>query len=124
MQLGFMACNRGSPSLGICIFAGIAAVRPNSELPLIGLAYAHANAGKLSEAREILTKRAAVINPKNQLTKAILAMIFRISGEVNESDSLIDEVIEDGSDPQAVALAEQLKTEDFKYLRKKIGRLS
>ncbi|MDR0428749.1 MAG: hypothetical protein LBG86_01795, partial [Puniceicoccales bacterium] len=50
MQLGFVACGKGYPSLAIDIFTGISAVRPHSELPRIGRAFAHVLRGQLSAA--------------------------------------------------------------------------
>jgi hypothetical protein len=119
MQVGYVACGQGWPSLSRIIFDGIAAVRPNSELPLIGLAFAHIHMGKLTAACDILVKQVAAINPANQIAKALAAMIFRMSGEFRAGDMLLDEVLADGSDPQAMALARHLKTENFNYLQPK-----
>jgi hypothetical protein len=118
MQVGYMACGHGAPSLAVAIFKGIAAVRPNSELPLIGLAFACIHMGKLTAACDILVNQATPINPDNQTIKALAAMIFRMSGEFKASDTLLDEVIADGTDPRAVEFAQQLKKEDFSYLRR------
>jgi hypothetical protein len=119
MQVGYVACGRGMPSLAKVIFEGIAAVRPNSELPLIGLAFTYIHMGKLTAACDILVNRATPINPSNQIIKAMAAMVFRISGEFRASDTLLDEVVADGTDPEAVELARQLRGEDFSYLRRK-----
>ncbi|MDR2677569.1 MAG: hypothetical protein LBB26_03335 [Puniceicoccales bacterium] len=119
MQVGYVACGCGTPSLAKVIFEGIAAVRPNSELPLIGLAFVYIHMGKLTVACDILVNQATPINPNNQIIKAMAAMIFRISGEFTASDALLDEVIANGTDPQAVEFARQLKGEDFSYLRRK-----
>ncbi|MDR0339982.1 MAG: hypothetical protein LBH53_00215 [Puniceicoccales bacterium] len=119
MAMGYVACGQGRQSQAAVIFTGIAAVRPNSELPLIGLAMAQLNLGKLTLACDTLIQRAAKINPANQLVKAIAAMVFRMSGAVEASDRLLDEVTADGSDDGAVELARHLKTEDFHYLRRK-----
>ncbi|MDR0678672.1 MAG: hypothetical protein LBF24_00230 [Puniceicoccales bacterium] len=119
MAVGYVACGQGRPSQAVIIFTGIAAVRPNSELPLIGLAVAQINQGKLTTACDTLVQRAAGINPDNQLVKAMAAMIFRMSGAVGASDRLLDEIIADGSDGGAVELACHLQTEDFRYLRRR-----
>jgi predicted Zn-dependent protease len=117
MQLGYVACGQGKPNQARTIFEGIAAVRPNSELPLIGLSMALINLGKLTEALELLVKRAAVLNPKNQMVHAMCAMIYRMSGAMEESDLLLDGVLADGTDPESCEFARQLKTENFAYLR-------
>lgn len=116
MQLGYVACGQGKPSAARIIFKGVAAVRPNSELPLIGLAIATLHQGKLDEAMDILLKNAARINPKNQITKALLGMLLRMAQRFNQSNVLLQEVIEDGNDSEAVALAKELQREDFSYL--------
>ncbi|MDR2341215.1 MAG: hypothetical protein LBD72_02725 [Puniceicoccales bacterium] len=119
MQAGYVACGCGVPSLAKVIFDGIAAVRPKSEQPLIGLALAYIHMGKLAAACDVLVNRATPISPGNQIIKAIAAMVFRISGEFAASDRLLDDVIADGTDPQAIEFARQLKVEDFSYLRRK-----
>jgi hypothetical protein len=73
--------------------------------------------GNLSAACELLVRKAAVINPQNQLVKTLLAMIYRITGEMGGSEQLLDEVIDDGGDVVAVEFAKHLKTENFEYLR-------
>ncbi|MDR2030408.1 MAG: hypothetical protein LBP65_03015 [Puniceicoccales bacterium] len=117
MQLGYVACGQGKPSMARKIFEGIAAVRPNSELPLIGLSMALINQGKLSDALELLVKKAMPLNPNSQIVKVMCVMIYRMTGAFAESELLIDEVVQDGTDPEATAFALQLKTEDFAYLR-------
>ncbi|MDR2576586.1 MAG: hypothetical protein LBC42_00865 [Puniceicoccales bacterium] len=119
MQLGYVACGQGKPSLAMTIFGGIAAVRPNSELPLIGYAFALINSGRLRDACAILAEKASKINPNNQLIKAVAAMAFRMAGQTSASDMLIKEVIDDGTDPEAIAFAENLKNENFKFLKSK-----
>ncbi|MDR2667660.1 MAG: hypothetical protein LBB38_01280 [Puniceicoccales bacterium] len=119
MSVGYVACGQGRPSQSAIIFDGIAAVRPDSELPLIGLAMAQINLGKIALAGDTLLKRAAKLNPGSQLVRAFAAMALRMAGIVEESDRLIDAVIADGTDHCATELARNLKNEDFKYLRKK-----
>jgi predicted Zn-dependent protease len=122
MQLGYVACGQGKPSQAKTIFDGIAAVRPNSELPIIGLAMALINLGKLSSASGLLMEKARPINPKNRIIGVLMAMIFRMSGEFGASDELLDEVIGENDDPEAVEFAIQLKKEDFSHLRSRMRR--
>ncbi|MDR3317105.1 MAG: hypothetical protein LBS68_03520 [Puniceicoccales bacterium] len=119
MQIGYVACGQGKPTAAVSIFEAIAAVRPNSELPLIGLAVSLVNLGKLTAACDVLVERSAKINPNNQLAKTVAAMIFRMVKEFQASDILIDEIIADGTDPEAVNFAKNLKNENFIYLRSK-----
>lgn len=120
MQLGYVACGQGHPKSAATIFEGVAAVRPNTELPLIGLAVALLNQGKLKASCDLLIHCAGRMNPDNQLVKAIAGMIFRITGAQKESDIILDEVIESNSDPEAVALAKELKNDTF-TLKKRRG---
>jgi predicted Zn-dependent protease len=122
MELGYVACGCGKPSHAEAIFTGIVAVRPNSELPLIGLAVTLASFGQLSDARKVLLELAAKINPENQLVKVLAAMFAGMSGSKSECDSLLDDVEENGTDSEAVALAKHLRVEDFQFLRKKVKR--
>jgi hypothetical protein len=120
MEIGYVACGQGKPSQAKIIFNGIGAVRPNSELPIIGLAMALINLGKLTAAGDVLMRKARPLNPKNRIINVLMAMIFRMSGEFGPSDELLDEVIQENDDLEAANFAAQLKKEDFRYLRDKM----
>jgi len=56
MEIRYVAVGRGLQSHAEDIFNGLAAARPESELPLVGLAVCKMNFGDFASARDSLTK--------------------------------------------------------------------
>jgi hypothetical protein len=108
MEVGYVAVGRGFKSQADAIFEGIIAARPNSELPLIGLAVSKINFGALPEAAKILSERALVINPDSGIAKSFLAIISKSLGAKSEADDLARNVVETTDDPAAKTLAESI----------------
>jgi Tfp pilus assembly protein PilF len=108
MEVGYVAVGRGLQPQADAIFEGVIAARPNSELPLIGLAVSKINFGALTEAAKILSERALAINPDSGMAKSFLAMISKSLGAKSEADDLARYVVETSDDPTAKALAESI----------------
>jgi hypothetical protein len=108
METGYVAAGCGWKRHVETIFAGIVAVRPESELPWIGFAIAQIAMGQFSEAFETLTKRALVLNPKNDLAKAFLGLILSRIGSHKLSEHLLSQVIDENQTPEAVQLAKEI----------------
>jgi tetratricopeptide (TPR) repeat protein len=108
MEVGYVAAGCGWKRHVETIFTGIIAVRPRSELPWIGFAIAQIAMGQFSKAFEILTKRALVLNPKNDLAKAFLGLILSRIGSHNISEHLLNQVIDENQTSEAVQLAKEI----------------
>lgn len=108
MDIGYVATGRGFQSQANDIFNGIIAARPNSELPLIGLAVNNLNFGNFIEAAKILSERALVINPYNGTAKCFLAMAVRSLGGKAEAQQLLEEVANNNTDTVSQELAKGL----------------
>lgn len=108
MDIGYVATGRGFQSQANDIFNGIIAARPNSELPLIGLAVNKLNFGNFVEAAKILSERALVINPDNGTAKCFLAMAVRSLGGNAEAQQLLEEVVNNDTDTVSQELAKGL----------------
>lgn len=116
-EIGYMAAGCGRPVLAESIFTGIIAVRPKSEFPWISYAIAKISMGQLSEAFEMLTKRALVLNPRNDLAKAFLGLILSRVGSHRISEHFLNQVIDENQTPEAVQLAKEIlnkKDEEWK----------
>lgn len=109
MDIGYVATGRGFQSQAADIFSGVIAARPNSELPLIGLAVSKINFGNFLEASKILSERALIINPNSGLAKCFLSMAIRALGGKSEADELLNEVVQsEASDECSKKLATDL----------------
>jgi predicted Zn-dependent protease len=108
MEVGYVATGRGLQSRAKAIFNGLIAARPNNELPLIGLAVNELNFGNVGEAAKILVERALVVNPNSEMAKCFLAIAVKALGHEQESKELLQQVLDNCSDPAAKRLAESL----------------
>ncbi|MDR3144624.1 MAG: hypothetical protein LBT64_03980 [Puniceicoccales bacterium] len=109
MELGYVAVGRGLQLQAQAIFDGLAAARPNSEIPLIGLAVCKINFGDFLGASKILAEQALRINPDSGMAKCFLAMAIKEIGGKREAEELIGQVIETCEEPAAKKLAESLR---------------
>jgi len=112
-EIGYVAAGCGWRQRAEAIFTGIIAVRPESESPWIAYAIAKIALGQLSEAFEMLTKRALVLNPGSDLAKAFLGLILSRVGSRQISEHLLHQVVDGSPVPEAVQLAKEiLKQQD------------
>lgn len=111
MEAGYLAGGYGFYKESEEIFEGIQAVRPDNELPLIGLAVTKMNAGNNEEAARILWEKALKINPESDLAKSFLGLALKLAGLKAESESVLKEVVDEGGNDPAVKLAQALLKE-------------
>lgn len=111
MEAGYLAGGYGFFGESERIFEGIRAVRPESELPLIGLAVSKINEGKHAEASRILWDQALKLNPDSDLAKSFLGLSLKVGGLNSESRALLREVVEANRDEVAVNMARNLLEE-------------
>lgn len=111
MEAGYLAGGYGFFEESEKIFDGITAVRPESELPLIGMAVTKMNAGKYEEAARILWDKALKLNPESDLAKSFLGLTLKLSGLIAESQAILKEVLEANKDETAVNMARNLLEE-------------
>jgi Flp pilus assembly protein TadD len=111
MEIGYLAGGHGYPAESETIFEGIRAMRPQSELPVIGLAVAKMNAGHHQEAARILWEEALAINPESDLARSFLGLVLKLSGLQSESRTILEEVVAADRQPEAVNMAKSLLEE-------------
>ena len=105
MEVGYVAVGRGLRSHAEAIFRGVAAARPGSDLPLVGLGVCRLNFGDYKGASEVLMKEALKINPDSGLAKAFLAIVLKEMNMKAEAETLMETVKSTSTDPAAVNLA-------------------
>lgn len=110
-EIGYVAIGRGLKNDAETIFDSLSTIRPNSELPLIGLAVCALNFGKFNEALDILSKRAAKINPDSDLVKVFFALVLMYSKRTKQCKEIVSEVIKNNKDEIAVGLAKTIESE-------------
>ena len=108
MEIGYIAAGYGLVKEAEAIFAAVKASRPDSELPLVGLAVTRLNAGQNDEAIRLLRDEALKINADSDIARAFLGLALKQAGLASESRAFLQTVVDNRRDMTAVALAEQL----------------
>ncbi len=112
MEAGYMAAGAGMAKEAATIFAGVQAIRPESEYPVIGLAVTLMSAGEHQDAVDLLTQKALMLNPDSCLTKSFLGLALRLAGRSNEARAQLEEVLSNcGDEPAATSMAQALLQE-------------
>ena len=110
MELGYVATGQGLHTEAEVIFTGVRAARPKSEYPLIGLAITKMNAGEYEEAIRLL-EEARELNPSNWLSASFLGLAFKLKGEQAKSRAILEEVLQNAQQKEAINMAQALLAE-------------
>ncbi|MBB5037724.1 hypothetical protein [Prosthecobacter dejongeii] len=105
MRLGYAAAWQGLHKESVAIFDGVAAVRPESEMPVIGAAVVAMLTGHEHMAVETLREGALALNPDSALARAHLGVAQRLCGAEEEGLALLQEVATQTTDADAATLA-------------------
>ena len=109
-DIGFMATSCGMSGSSNKIFHGISKARPDSVLPHIGQALNLMNTGNPQQALETLEKKAALLEPQNQIVQAFLGMALMMLGRNTECEQCLQKV-KKSKDGMAQVLATELLKE-------------
>ncbi len=107
MEVGYLATGGGMTAEAATIFGALEAVRPESELPLVGQAVTQLNAGQPQEAIALLRK-ALERNPDSEFAATFLGLSLMQAGMTSAAENILKQVEGSGRNPQAVGLAKNL----------------
>lgn len=107
MEIGFIAAGNGLLADAEAIFQGVQAARPESELPLVGRAFIRMNARQHRDAA-LLLQQAMEKNPDSDLAMSFLGAALQMSGMNQASRDVLQQVIAENGNEQAVELAKAL----------------
>lgn len=110
-EIGFLAAGRGYPTEAMTIFTGLEAVRPGHEQAPIGIAVTHLNAGRAEEAVRHL-RAASAAHPESDNLRAFFGLALKLAGRTRESEQVLQQLLQDGTDEQAVRMAKALLAPD------------
>ncbi|MDE6431770.1 MAG: hypothetical protein K2L13_00020 [Opitutales bacterium] len=108
LDVGFVAVGRGMQSSAENIFSGVFAVRPESELPVIGLAFAKMCFGDFTSASKLIIETALVLNPNSDLAKSFLGIISFYCGATKEASIILSDVLAKNKDETSVKIAQSI----------------
>lgn len=105
MRIGYAAAWQGLHKEAVAVFDGVAAVRPESEVPVIGAAVVAMLSGHEDVAIQTLRDGALELNPDSAQARAHLGVALRLHGAEDEGMTLLQEVASQTTDPDAAAMA-------------------
>ncbi len=108
MRIGYSAAWNGLFPEALKIFRGVSAVRPDSEVPLIGAGVVGMLSGDYEMSRKAL-ERAIENNPESDLAKAHLGCLLRLSGEEEEGKAMLEAICANSTDADAKSMAANVK---------------
>jgi len=109
LEVGYYAMAKGQFSKAEQIFSGLLAVRPESEYPVIALAILKMNSNKAQEAAYLIRNSPQTL--ASPMGRAYLAMALQLSGLSSEATEVLEEVIQQSGDQDAVGVAKALRAE-------------
>jgi hypothetical protein len=108
MEIGYLASGNGFSTEATAIFEGLRAVRPKSEIPIIGQAVTRMNAGRPFEAVSLLEEQALRLCPGSELAQGFLGLALRLAGHTGRSQSVLEDLAARAINPCAGAMARAL----------------
>lgn len=109
MEIGFAGVSAGLTSDALKVFDGVHAVRPESELPLVGRSIVEMRANRSEDAVNTL-ESALNTNPESPYARCYLGLALTLSGESEKGQMVLKDVVSANKNAAVVALAERLLT--------------
>ena len=110
VEIGLLSAGAGDIVATRTIFDGIAAIRPESEVPLVGKAIAELCTGRYRTAVQLL-REAVEKNPENDVAMGLLALALHNCGLNEASSTVAAQVVNDGENTEAIELAQAILEE-------------
>lgn len=105
MRAGYAAAWNGLHKEAVAIFDGVGAVRPESEVPVIGAAVVAMLSGHDDVAVKTLEEGALSLNPESALAHAHLGVALRLRGDEEEGLAILREAAAQTQDADAARMA-------------------
>lgn len=105
MRVGYAAAWNGLHKEAVTIFDGVGAVRPESEVPVIGAAVVAMLSGHDDVAVKTLEEGALALNPESAQARAHLGVALRLRGDEEDGRLILEEVAAQTMDTDAAQMA-------------------
>jgi hypothetical protein len=108
MRLGYWSVWHGLYREAAALFSGAQAARPQSEVPMLGMAVLALALNKPEAAVELLRDQAKPLNPTSELVEAHLGCALRLAGQEAAGMALLQRLALQGADANARQMATNL----------------
>lgn len=108
MRLGYWSVWHGLYREAATLFSGAQAARPQSEVPVLGMAVLALVLNQPRQAVDLLRGQAMTLSPNNDLVAAHLGCALRLAGEDTAGLELLQRLAAQSADPGARLMAANL----------------
>jgi hypothetical protein len=108
MRIGYWSVWHGLYADAAALFNGVRAARPQSELPVLGMAVLALVLQKPESAVQLLRESAVPLNPGSELVQAHLGCALRLAGREAEGLEILVRLSAHGADADARLMAANL----------------
>ena len=108
MRTGYWSVWHGLYAEAAALFNGAKAARPESEVPVLGMAVLAMVMQQPDSAVQLLRETALALAPRSELVQAHLGCALRLAGEESEGQDLLQRVVASGRDEDARRMAVNL----------------
>jgi hypothetical protein len=108
MRTGYWSVWHGLYAEAAALFNGAKAARPESEMPVLGMAVLAMVMQQPDSAVQLLRENALALAPRSELVQAHLGCALRLAGEESEGQDLLQRVVAGSRDEDARRMAVNL----------------
>lgn len=123
MRLGYWSVWHGLYREAATLFSGAQAARPQSEIPVLGMAVLALALNKPEAAVELLRDQAKALNPASELVEAHLGCALRLAGEEAAGLALLQRLALQGTDANARLMATNLVALNADQLKPHLAKI-
>jgi thioredoxin-like negative regulator of GroEL len=108
MRTGYWSVWHGLYAEAAALFSGARAARPESEVPVLGMAVLAMVMQQPDSAVQLLREKAMPLNPRSELVQAHLGCALRLAGQEAEGQEILGRIAGSGTDSDARLMAASL----------------
>ncbi|PTY07834.1 hypothetical protein DB347_06305 [Opitutaceae bacterium EW11] len=123
MRLGYWSVWHGLYGEAAALFDGARAARPESEVPVLGMAVLAMVMQRPEAAVELLRNEAAALAPRSELVRAHIGCALRLAGEEEEGRRILDQLSSEGRDADARLMAANLVRLPAEQLKPQLAKV-
>lgn len=105
-KIAFLTADCQALPIAEKIFQSIHKAKPEHQTPIVGLAYTALLASKFDEAVTLLRDKVLAANPDNPTAKAYLGLALGCKGDLEASNAILAQVLQDAKGTSAAKFAE------------------
>lgn len=123
MRLGYWSVWHGLNDEAAALFTGAQAARPQSEVPIIGMAVLAMALNRPEYAVQLLRDQALPLNPQSDVVSAHLGCALRLAGQEDEGVRLLQQIANSSTDPHARQMAQNLELKAAEQLKPPLSKI-